>query len=321
MPIMNRKILKAGPTTLAISLPMEYVKKYRLKSGDELSVEAQGPSLKIMTTNVMAEDSASVIISKLSPMATKIIGTLYKLGYKRIKAYYDPNGVELHRGKKTSELDMAKNTFNHLIGMQIQEVRKSGKENYIVCEEKAVLSVKEFDNTFNQLFLHLITQGENCIESFAKKEVNDDEAYLIETLINQSADFCIRILSTSGYPDHKKTAVYFSLVSMLENIGDRMYALLVTLAKEKDDVDKESVAILKDVLSFIRTASSIHRKYDEKLMNNFVKEVSASLELYRKVLSKSKKNGLYSYDIYVILLNLEEIIELLYGLNYKNFNF
>ena len=316
---MNRKILQAGPSTLAVSLPMGYVKKFRLKKGDEVSVEQLGSNLNISTKSTMQEDSAAIDISELYPFGTKIMGVMYKLGYKRIKAAYDPSAVISHRGKKVKELDMIKNTFNHLTGMQIQEVRSRKNENYVVAEQKAILSTEEFDNTFNQLFLHLITQAESCIDAITSKRNIEEEAYLIETLINQSSDFCVRVLSTSGYNDHKKTAVYFNFVSNLEEIGDRYFSILLYYHDKKDSMDNETLSMLKTILGLLREFSSIHRKFDMKKMMSAAKSASSALGKYKDHISSSRSN-FYSYEAYTILLKLEEIVEIIYGLNYKEFS-
>lgn len=315
---MNRKILQAGPTTLAVSLPMDFVKRFKLKKGEELYVEELGSNIKISTKNAVNEDSATINISELHPYGTKIIGILYKLGYRRIKVIYDPSAVVYHRGKKVKEIDMIKNTFNHLTGMQIQEVKSGKKENYATSEEKAVLSAEEFDNTFNQLFLHVISQAESFVEVTVSKGSMEEEAYLVETLINQCSDFCTRVLSTTGYKEHKKTAVYFNFVSRLEDIGDRYYSIFTYYHKNKEGIDNETLSALKKIVDLLRESASLHRKFDMKRIVSFGKSVSSLMEKYRGHISSSKPS-FYTHEVYAIILEMEDIVESLYGLNYKEF--
>ena len=46
---MKRKIIKQGASTLTISLPAEWTKKFNLKSGDEVNVEEENKRIVVST--------------------------------------------------------------------------------------------------------------------------------------------------------------------------------------------------------------------------------------------------------------------------------
>jgi len=333
---MKRKILQAGQATLAVSLPMPWAKKFNLKKGQELEVEEQGSSLKIKTTAMAEEDSATLNISSLHPISTKIIGMLYKAGYKKIKAIYTPNKKVIHRGKEVKELDMIKNTFDHLIGMQLWELGKektsepkrtglagelaNEEENYATVIESAKVNPKEFDNTFNKLYLHLIHQSEQIYEALSQNKDIFDEAYLAERLINQTADFCTRILVSYGHEEHKKTLQYYNLIDNLETIGDKYFYIALEQHENKTKFDKSNLEFFEKALRFIGESASVYRKFDFDKIKSLTKELDETISAYEAKIKKSKgKENLISYNLYSIFLELYEMIEKLYFLNYDFF--
>lgn len=317
---MTRKVLQAGPFTLAISLPMQWVKRFKISKGDELNVEEKGNSIEIRTKNSVGEQGAIIDISEHQPVATKIIGALYKLGYKSITALYDPAKITVHRGKEISELDMVRNTFNHLTGMHIWEIRKDGNKHSITCVEKAAVEQDEFKNTFNQLYFHVISQAERAINCSEDKSLVK-EASLVETLINQSQDFCIKVLTSTGYEDYKKTAVYYEYTTQLEALGDHYFAVLKILLEGKEEVNKELMVILKENLELIRESASLYRKFEIQKMKKFAIAVLAARTKHEETIhaNKTGSSRLAYHHSLSILQIISEIIETLYALNHEQF--
>lgn len=316
---MNRKILPAGPVTLAVSLPSSWVKRFNLKKGEELYVEEQGSSLRISTQKIVEEESALVNVKALMPFTTKIIGILYQMGYKKIKAIYNPQAMVYHRNKQVSELDMIKNTFSHLTGMQLWEIKKNGQESFAVAVQKAQVESKEFENTFHQLYFHLLNQAEQVIEVFSGRQVVLEECYVVETLINQTADFCMRILVSLGYPEYQKTSVYYTYTWYLESIGDKYYSLISNFYRTREKIEPKTMALIKESLEFLRETASLQRKFELGKIILLTKKMESITKDYEKFIGAKKKVDLYSYDIYFIIKETYELIEIIYCLNYDYF--
>ncbi|MBS3092666.1 hypothetical protein J4466_04570 [Candidatus Pacearchaeota archaeon] len=317
---MIRKIIRSGPATLSVSLPMNWVKKFKLIKGQEVNVEEQGDSIKIKTSLLIKEESAKLNITELYPLSTKIIAMLYRMGYKNIKVIYTPNHVVLHRGKEIKELDMIKNTFDHLIGMQLWEIGKDKNENYATVIESTKLNPKEFDNVFNKLYFHLMHQSEQIYEALSKNKDIFDEAYLVERLINQTNDFCIKILISFGHEDPKKTLNYHEFILILESIGDRYFDIAKNYHKNKEIINSETVKYLKKANDFIERSSSLYRKFDFEKLIQLTNEVYETIDEYKDKLRKNKlKNSLVSHNVYSIFLELYKIGELIFNLNHEFF--
>jgi phosphate uptake regulator len=317
---MIRKIIQSGPATLSVSLPISWVKKFNIKKGQEINVEEQADSIKIKTTLQAEEESAKLNISELNPISTKIIAMLYRMGYKKIKAVYTPNHIVIHRGKEIKELDMVKNTFDHLIGMQLWEIGKDKNENYATVIESTKLNPKEFENVFNKLYFYLMNQSEQICEALSKNKDIFDEAFLAERLINQTQDFLIKILISFGYEEHKKTLNYYDFVLKLESIGDRYFDIAKNYHKNKEIINSETVKYMKKANDFIELSASLYRKFDFEKIISLTREINETINEYQEKLRKNKiKNSLVSHNIYSIFLELYQVAELIFSLNHKFF--
>lgn len=316
---MNRKILQAGPATLAISLPMSWVKKLNLKKGQELGVEEKGNALKINTRHSIEEESAIVDVSSLHPISTKIIGMLYKMGYKKIKALYTPNKSVIRRGKEVKELDMIKNTFDQLTGMQLWEIGKQDDKHYALSVESAKVNPGEFSNVLNKLCLHLIHQAEQVYETLSENRDSFDEAYLTERLITQTTDFCTRILASFSFESDKKTLVYYDLLLKLESLGDKFFEISLHFNKTKEKVDKNTLEILEKSVSLIKEIVSIYGKFNIAKLTNLTNELNNLMRNYEEKIKNHEVKGIISYNAYSILIELNELIETLYFFNYDYF--
>jgi len=323
---MNRKILQAGPATLAVSLPMGWTKKYDIKKGQEINVEEQGSSLIIKTSSPIEEESAKVNVSALGPVATKVIGMLYQAGYKKIKANYTPNKTIIRRGKEVKELDMVRNTFDHLIGMQLWEIGKEGNENYALAVESAKINPSEFDNVLQKLCLHIVHQAEQVSEAISQNNDIFDEAYLDERLITQASDFCIRNLVSFGHHEHKKTLYYNNFIFKLESLGDKYFSIALNFHKNyqnKQNILKVSTYVIQSLIKtsdFIKEIISLYRKFDFEKSVILVKNLDEAIKDYeKKVLNKKQASSHTSYITYSILTELYESIETIFFLNYDYF--
>ncbi len=316
---MNRKILQAGPVTLAISLPMDWVKKFRLEKGQELDVEQKGNALRISTKHTIEEESASLDVSSLHPVSTKVIGILYKMGYKKIKAYYTPNKTVERRGRLVKEIDMIKNTFDHLTGMQFWEIGKHDGKNYALSVESAKVNPGEFTNVLNKLCLHLIHQAEQVYESLSQNKDSFDEALLTERLITQTTDFCTRILSSFSFESDKKTMVYYDLILKLESLGDKFFEISLHFTKNKERIDKYTLKSLEKSVNLTKELISVYRKFDIKKFVSLTNELDSLRKDNEEKIKKHEVRGIISYSTYSILVELNELVETLYFLNYDYF--
>ena len=309
---MVRKVIQSGPSTLSISLPSKWIKKLNIKKGQELGVEEQGNSLNISAAGLDSSENAVVNVSESNPMSTKIIGIAYKSGYKQIKAIYTPGKKVVHRGQEIAEIDMIKNTFDHLTGMQLWEIGKSGHTNYAIAKETAKIEPKEFDSILNKLFFNLMHQAELISESLVSKEDLFSESALTERLINQTQDLCIKILYLYGHQEYKKTLPYYNLVMRLETIGDKYFKIAEKVHKNKVQVDRKTFEYLNKLKLILGEIGSLSRKFIPEKAIHVIAEIEKNIAGYENLI---KKGDLVCFDIYSLGFEFSEVIENLFFLN------
>jgi antitoxin component of MazEF toxin-antitoxin module len=267
---MGRKVIKIGPASLVVSLPASWTGKYGVKKGDELEVEERGRALHISTKKALAKEEAAINISKYAPMIMRTLGVLYKIGYKKIKVVYGqlkPGSEGIYRGKGLHELELIRRAASSYTGMDIERSGIKPQKNEILLIERANVMYSEFDNTLNQAFLHLTQLSEQVTEALSKSNGDEKEIDLTDNLINQTTNFCQKILNTQGYQEFSKTHFVYHIVVGIEDLGDRYRTLHEDYSKKKmKKAGPELIALLKKLDSMLDEYYALFRKFDVQRM-------------------------------------------------------
>lgn len=310
---MRRKILQAGPTTLSVSLPMGWVKKFDLKPTQELVVEEHGNELKISTTAIPHEEYCFIDANFFKEKTPRMLGIMYMMGYRKMKVSYEDQKINF-KGKQILQIDMVMNQFEHMSGMRLWDIKKDSKPKYLVCNQDAEIHLESFDENLNRVHYSLINQAEQVYSLLYDKKDLLEEIRLTERMINQGTDYCVRILTTIGYSNHKKTALLVEYISRLETISDMFFSI------SKEDITdiaplKPIFRILKELIS---ESSSIYRKFDKERIAKYEQKIDTITMDFKK--NMTTNNSIISYHLFSILRDLSEIVENLYELNYDHFS-
>ncbi len=315
--------MKVGPSTLVVSLPSKWVSRFRLKKADELFLEEQGDTLRVTTEKKLKEDYGSVDISDPDKKVLhKVISNLYKMGYKKIRIKYDANIKMFHRYKEVGQFELVRNRVEHFTGMAITDIRTGKNNNIIEVEERAEVSYQEFEKTLDKTFYYLINQNQQIFEAMNHNKKNiKNEVWMSERLINQSTDFCMRILNTRGYEDYKKTGVAFYLVNRIEELGDEYYHMYMYYHTNDFNVSKAHLKILKETNKVIENMFRIHGKFDVIELEMFSNSVSSLIKDYENNFTTRmsiKQLRCITY-VYSILQKLKDLEEIFIALNHEEF--
>ena len=114
-------------------------------------------------------------------------------------------------------------------------------------------------------------------------------------------------------------SVYYNYITKLESIGDRFYHIAEKYNEEK--VSNTIIEWLIKIEKFIEESASIYRKFNILKIQEMAKEIHKSIKEYEEEISKEKfKHSLITYNIHEILLEIYELIEILYSLNQDFFS-
>ena len=102
---MKRKVIQHGPSSLIISLPNSWVKKYGVSKGDEIEVDEQENNLLISVEKNITLSQAEINISGLDrTIILYLIRGFYRLGYDQIKIIFNNKTTTYQRENKEVEV-------------------------------------------------------------------------------------------------------------------------------------------------------------------------------------------------------------------------
>ncbi|MEM2875416.1 MAG: AbrB/MazE/SpoVT family DNA-binding domain-containing protein, partial [Candidatus Bathyarchaeia archaeon] len=143
-----RKVQRVGASTLAISLPNEWVKELGLKKGDVIFFDQEGDgTLKLMTVKQMEEGPEKVVEinadhCKDPSMLGRILMAIYSLGYNTIK-------VMSTNRLKIDQLDTIRNVTRELMGIGVMEET----HNYVILQSSIDVTKFPLDTLLRRLYV------------------------------------------------------------------------------------------------------------------------------------------------------------------------
>lgn len=250
---IKRRIVQHGNTSLTISLPIKWVKRFNIKKGDEIDVEEQNNAIVISTGNSYKIEEKNINTKELDTQTLKwLLSALYKKGNDEVKINFnDPEHMQIILDR-----------VNQLMGYTI--IEQSQKN----CLIKNISEAREgeFDSTLKRAFLLTISMTEGIYEVFKEgKDYNNLQSLInIEETNNQLTGFCHRIINKKGYKEFEKTAFVYVVVWLLESIADE-YRDICKLFLQPDNRDirlsNESLELFKDVNDLVRLFYNVFYDY------------------------------------------------------------
>ncbi len=273
----QRKIIQLGKDTLVISLPSSWTRNHKLKKGDELEVEEQGPRLVICPKSEAMPGRVSVDVSGTEPVTKRIVGALYKAGYDELEIKFG----------SPKELETIRNTIrDSFVGFEIVGRTKQA----LVVKNVSAPNYEEFDTLIRRVFLLLLEFGEECFKAVASGDYAKILAVAaLDDDINRHVNFCRRTLNTLGHKVASRVAPTYHVVEQLERVGD-CYKRLCFAAAETEPASKRWLNdLLADANFFVRKFYELYYKFSLAGVAEFWKErerleksVAASFEVAGK---------------------------------------
>lgn len=269
---MKRKLIKQGIGALTITLPKEWISKYGLKAGDEINMEEYEKTLLLKTEGgggVLRK--TTIDIDNLSQILIwRYLMSAYRLGYdeitikfSNIEKNYDIKlsslGV-LEKKMKMSTLEVIQDVVNRFIGLEIIDQGK----NYCIIKYLGETSEKEFDITLRRIFLLLLSVAEESLIGLNKKTRNIKYVCNIDVNIDKFTDFCLRVLNRNGYKELNKTNSIYSIIILLEFIGDEYKKISLHVYNSKIKINPKLIDIYYDINKLLNLFYELFYKFDEK---------------------------------------------------------
>jgi len=323
---MRRKLIKQGIGALTITLPKNWTSKYGLEGGDEIEMEEHEKTLLLKT-----EGKSSVLAKKVikidnltQSLIWRYIISAYRLGYddiiikfSDIEKVYDIRlsslGV-LEKKGKMGTIEVIQDVVSRCIGL---EVIDQG-DDFCIIKDLGETSEKEFDNTVRRIFLLLLSMAEDSLKGFKNIRKNlRQSVQSSDANIDRFEDFCLRVLNKRGYKEFNKTSIIYSIILLLEFIGDEYKRIAIHHSEMKDTrISQRLTDIYENVNKLLNLYYELFHKFNEgkaieiyEFNDRLDKDIEASnLRLNdeeKEILHHLKKIRRYVTDLLQLKIDLE----------------
>jgi phosphate uptake regulator len=201
---MQRKALRVGKNSTAVSLPGNWVKLMSIKPGDELNLEVAGGKVTISPDKPKESHEKIIVCKGKSKFLRRYVNMAYKQGYDLIKISFDtPIVLE----KINKELD-------ELTGFEIVKFDKTS------CEIKTIID--ESEETFEVISRRLFYLAEEMANESLLRLKNGGklDLTLLESKSNKLANLLERVINSKKHGSDVPLSILVALVLYLEGICD-----------------------------------------------------------------------------------------------------
>jgi phosphate uptake regulator len=277
---MRRKIVKQGASTLTLSLPTKWVKRYGLKPGDDIEVSEGDEGLVLSPVGTHMELKGELDITGLGKsMIWRYMNTFYVNGFDEIAV----TGCDKERFAIIKEIP------GTLIGFSLVEQRETA------CIIKCISETKpeQFDDMIKRIFFSLNAISKETLEAIVKKNFDLlKDPKVKDREINNAALFCLRILSKYGHKDQRKTTSMHEFVFFLENIGDMYAEVGEVFISTKGRKTAKDIEILERVNKVVSSISKIYKEKDNDALKELYEENKAIKNEVDKIISEGHSDAL-----------------------------
>lgn len=293
---MQRKVNLIGPSTLMVSLPSVWVKKYHIKKGDVIQVEEQDNKLTITpaTTYQPQPKKASILLSSATTsLARYYLIAAYRSGADEIRMECKQETItDAERKKVYKTRDFLKMALENMVGMEMMK----STPTEVIIKEIAAIKQEELENIIRRVFFTLTITFDDLIQH---TKMADTEAlqYLYEhadNKVNAFVDYCIRIMTKTNVTD----PVLHSSVLHLEEIGDALKYIAKQIALKKADKTTQELLLQAKEL-FLQAEKYYYKPGHEDL---------AIFDTRKREL-RTKINMLRSVQDPIVLMKINKIMQ------------
>jgi phosphate uptake regulator len=290
MPI-NRKLIRLGKASLAVTLPAKWLRKHNLGEGDSVYIEDKEECLEVLPRPRELQYATQVAQVEIEPgeegSAERIIISYYSAGY---------TGMRISFTKKTNKTLLKETIRRSLLRLIGLETFEEG-EDYILLQMVADTSTMSIEKILSRMELLLknnlrdledyIHTGQALhLKNIIERDEELDKFYFLLsrqiTLSLKSSSYAEKV----GIAQRPLLLPYFTYAKTLERMGDIFVSMARILLKGKE-VTEEQVDLIKRAIEYGMTA---FKKGDK----NSKKELG---KLYSSFFTRHQGHNLVGYLI------------------------
>ncbi|MBN2421788.1 hypothetical protein JXB41_01060 [Candidatus Woesearchaeota archaeon] len=303
----QRKLVKHGGSTLMTSLPIHWLKDRGLEKGDSVFIEEEGNKLIINTEQPLKIEKVSVDITRLDRTSILLcIQSLYRFGYNEIEFKFKEINTTHHRkAKKVNIPSVIHYVVGRCIGIEVVEessnrmlikyITKETREDFKTILKRIFLLLKE---TADCLLEGIKTNDLSLISTIEKKHDN----------ISRFVSYSLRLLNKFGYPDVKKTCLYYHVIASIDKIVDVLKYNARDLLIYKKKLHPETIDLWNQINKSIEGYYELFYKFSLEKAN----ELGENRDHVKNLLNK-KEESIPKKEI-ILLTKMIQILEIILDL-------
>ncbi len=301
--LMKRKVIKQGPSTLMISLPAAWARKYGVEKGDNINIEEQERSLKVSTEKSVGFPPKEFDARDLDIEHIRLfLDEFYSQGYDELKIIYDTpslvKGIQEYLSEST-------------LGYEIVNQYKSS----IVVKSISENIDEEFDRILRRCFLIIKQFSENILETLNEKNYASLKGLLIMEETNRKlTNFCERVLNKKGYKKFSKTNFVYCIVWQLESLGRSYRRICEYVSENNPELNEKTLELFADTNTLFNEFYELFYNFDKKRLMNFsekckkIKENAIELQINCR-----KHDDIVTNHLLVIIRKIHHMLQPLIG--------
>ena len=274
---MERKVIQLAGSTLVVSLPSKWAKKYGVKKGDSVFVEEREKSLAVSTSREIEVEKAQLRLEGPSEFIKRSIDVAYKKGINELSLSFDDP-----KTRKIIE-DVLETTMGF-------EIISQGEKNCLV-KSVATAVEGEFSNILRRIFLTLLSMADESYDALSKSQVSRlDEISKSDKTINKLTNFCKRILNKKGYKDYKAANYIDCIVWEIERIADEYKELCIKISPKKSKISRDILQLYKETNGLLRDFYNLFYKFEQENGISFTNKKKLLLKKCNDLMPKKKSS-------------------------------
>lgn len=264
--MLKRRVVQHGPSTLTISVPADWAKRYDLKRGDEITLVTTDRGLLLTTDKSPRFEQQRITVTGLIALIPRAIAAMYKRGHDDILVEYE----------RPEELEQIHDILaRSCMGFEIVEETEGEVHIRNVSEP----SHEEFRALFRRIFFFIASIAEEGIQA---AKTHDRAAYhklvLRDQNVNKLTDFCRRLVHKRKQREYESDAALYHVIEQLEKIADRYGAINTYLQKSRRHPGERTLAMYAQANAFVKAYERMFFEFSLSRADHLTRECRAFLQ-------------------------------------------
>ena len=304
----QRKLIQHGTSSLTIALPSTWIKNYGLKKGDSLFTEMEANKVIFSTTKTKQLDKITVNVSNLDRTSLLLyIQSLYRFGYNEIEINFDKPTVLHHRTEKQIGISaIVHQIVNRCIGAEV--IEQSDKRIHIKVITRD--AEEDFTIVLRRIFLLLNEAAQSLLEAIKRRD-----KLMIQSIeekhdnINKFNNYSLRLLNKFGYPNVKKTCLYYHIIASIDEIVDILKYNARDILEYKKPFHKDTITIWNKINQSIKLYYDLFYNFSFQIVNELSKNrdhIKLSIKKHQKTIPQEEL---------ILITNMKQILEIILDLS------